>query len=78
MTGRRRWVTPDRYRLPADLVEAAAARAEALGCTVDDVIADALAEQLPSMVAEALHQALPAAARRARPIDVSPDPAAIT
>jgi len=76
VTGRRRWATPDRYTLPVDLVDAAAARASALGCTVEDVIADALAEQLPPMVAEALHQTLPAAARRARPIDT--EPAAIT
>jgi len=78
VTGRRRWATPDRYTLPVDLVDAAAARASALGCSVEDVIADALAEQLPSMVGEALTRALPAAVRRARPVDVSPEPAAIT
>lgn len=67
---RSRWLTPDRFRLPTDVADAAESLAEATGRSLDDVIADALAEQLPDMIAEALRVVLPASVRRARPIDM--------
>lgn len=65
-----RYITSETFNLPVDVVDAVERAAASTGRSVDEVIADALAEQLPAMIHDALAVALPASVRRTRPIDI--------
>ncbi len=69
-----RTTTPTRLHLPPDIVADLRSRAEAAGCTVDELVATTLLDELPGLLAEAATVGLRASLGRAEPVEAHSAP----